>query len=225
MAAMVAVVVDHWDWIKCFGFMEWIPEWTCLRCNASVTLQHNLLAQVPAQPTCPEQGPRTLVLDIQRGERGWVCASGTNIHHCQPTGIPATTASTAPQQNCTNSPNGQWLNQGPPHHQPGPTNSWLYVPLLHAGAGRLTQAAEQAWNQAAHSPNDWQTLVQHLRRAQPVPWQQLYNCLVVLQDIAAQSRGPAHTRRNPSSSRTGPGRSAVATSHPNSFTMGHRPTD
>ena len=92
----------------------------------------------------------------------------------------------------------RWHNQGPPqHNHPGPTNSWLYVPLLDAGAGRLTQEAEEAWLHDPRSTREWHAVVQQLRQAQPVPWQQLHHTLVVLQDVAAATGGrlsPAEAR-------------------------------
>ena len=88
-------------------------------------------------------------------ERGWVCTRGTNIQTCTPTALPTVTAE------ATYRPNPaipHWLRQGPPgHSRLGPTNSWLYVPLL---VGRLAPAAEQAWLQDAHGNHEWQQLVQ-----------------------------------------------------------------
>ena len=181
---------------------EWRPEWTCLRCNTTLTPDHPLLQQLPEQPRCPQHGPRTLALDLPRHERGWVCTTGNNpprIHTC----VPAAITETAPPQHTTSNTlppcrvhaaSPQWLHQGPPQHRaPGPTNSWLYVPLLHAGAGRLQQATEQAWSQHPHSTHEWQALVQHLREAPPVPWQQLHNTLSVLQQVHVQNGGQLST--------------------------------
>lgn len=67
---------------------QWRPEWTCLRCNTTVTPEHPLLQHVPEPPHCPHHGPRTLVLDFQRGERGWACTRGTDILPCTPTALP-----------------------------------------------------------------------------------------------------------------------------------------
>jgi len=38
-----------------------------------------------------------------------------------------------------------WQDARPPSSVPGERNSWLYIPLLHAGAGTLTPRAQQAW--------------------------------------------------------------------------------
>jgi len=134
---------------------EWTSEWNCLRCNNTVTLEHALLQHIPAQPECPQHGPRTLAIDLRSNERGWVCTRGTNIQTCTPTALPTVTAE------ATYRPNPaipHWLRQGPPGHSHlGPTNSWLYVPLL---VGRLAPAAEQAWLQDAHGNHEWQQLVQ-----------------------------------------------------------------
>ena len=125
---------------------------------------------------------------MQRGERGWACTRGTDIQPCTPTALPAQPPATTradDQHTEENQSLPPWMSHGPPRHQPGPTNSWLYVPLLHAGAARLHPRAEQAWDQDPRGNRDWQALVQHLREAAPVPWQHLHNTLTVLLQVAA----------------------------------------
>ncbi|CAE7744407.1 unnamed protein product [Symbiodinium sp. CCMP2592] len=41
-----------------------------------------------------------------------------------------------------------WLDAPPPAAEPSERNSWLFVPLLHAGAGFLTDTARRAWRAA-----------------------------------------------------------------------------
>ena len=121
---------------------EWCPEWICLRCNATVEPNHTLLQSVPPTPACPEHGLRSLVLDLHRHERGWGCCHGTSpprFQQCAPQQIHA------PEWHPTSGPTNAMLHQPPPKQRaPGPTNSWLYVPLLHAGAHRLATLQEHA---------------------------------------------------------------------------------
>ena len=49
------------------------------------------------------------------------------------------------------------------------------------------------WSQHPHSTHEWQALVQHLREAPPVPWQQLHNTLSVLQQVHVQNGGQLST--------------------------------
>ena len=153
----------HMQWAPYFDQrqQQWTPEWTCPRCSTSITPGHHLLQEVPQQPHCPRHGPRTLVVDIPRGERGWACTTSTNPPHlrdCNPVALPPAPATmpatTTPTTRATAA--SRWHSQAPPAQasNPGPTNSWLYVPLLHAGVGRRTAQAEQAW---LHHPNSTQT--------------------------------------------------------------------
>ena len=192
----------HMQWAPYFDQrqQQWTPEWTCPRCSTSITPGHHLLQEVPQQPHCPRHGPRTLVVDIPRGERGWACTTSTNPPHlrdCNPVALPPAPATmpatTTPTTRATAA--SRWHSQGPPAQasNPGPTNSWLYVPLLHAGVGRLTAQAEQAWLHHPNSTQEWHDLVQHLRNARPVPWQQLHHTLVLIQQLAVQAGRPLPT--------------------------------
>ena len=183
---------------------SWEPEWVCLRCNSTMTYEHPLLQQVPNRPVCPQHGPRCLAIDLTRNERGWVCQnqsgdffpctpeqvpsppSGLSRPNCAPTSAPTTTtrttaAITAGQQQ----QQSNWHHRGPPNRAPGPTHSWLYVPLLLAGTGRLAADAAHQW--ASHPPaaNTWEQLVTTLQAAHPIPWQQLLHILCRVQRCAA----------------------------------------
>lgn len=59
---------------------EWSPEWLCFRCGASLGPQHALLPNLPPRPSCSQHGSRSIVLDCQRSERGWLC-TGARTHH------------------------------------------------------------------------------------------------------------------------------------------------
>ena len=63
---------------------EWTSEWNCLRCNNTVTLEHALLQHIPAQPECPQHGPRTLAIDLRSNEGGSAPGAPTFKHARQP---------------------------------------------------------------------------------------------------------------------------------------------
>eukprot|EP00435_Cladocopium_sp_Y103_P027618 s2497_g6.t2 len=212
----------HMQWAPNFHQQgqHWTPEWSCLRCNSTVTPDHPLLQHVPEQPNCHQHGPRTLALDLPRGERGWVCTTNTEpprILDCPPAPAVPTTAQQQPTVR-TNSSTPPWASRRPPEQQPGPTNSWLYVPLLHAGAGRLTPAARQAWLQHPNSTQEWSAIEQQLLHAAPVHWQRLHQVLVMVQDLAIQSGNPL-----PAFERTAPNQLASAAASLPPATQVHLP--
>ena len=180
---------------------QWHPEWVCLRCNTSLQLDHALLQQVPPHPRCPHHGRRTLVVDLPRAERG-------GYAHTDARPFPSTTAqqNSSPHHGHTrakqkhtphrhkHSPPAhgqpQFTSLPPAQQAPGPTNSWFFVPLLPLGARRLHPDAEHRWASHAFVATEWQHLVQQLREAPPIPWQQLHHALATLQHIAAQTGTP-----------------------------------
>ena len=60
------------------------------------------------------------------------------------------------------------LAVSPPPVTPGSRNYWLYVPLLHAAAGRLAETAACAWRMLLNVGERWALLVASLRNSQPV---------------------------------------------------------
>ena len=77
-------------------------------------------------------------------------------------------AATAPNSSVTSS-RMPWCQQGPPQVavQQG-TNSFLYVPLLHAAAGTLAPAANHLWASCRYS-SQWQLLLDTLRAPRRCP--------------------------------------------------------
>ena len=75
-------------------------------------------------------------------------------------------------------PTATWQDRGPPA---GPVttdaNSWLYVPLLHAGTGALTPAALRAWQQHCLCDDWWDRARIALHTAGPVPVPAILNAL------------------------------------------------
>ena len=71
-----------------------------------------------------------------------------------------------------------WLARGPP---PGPvraaTNSWLYVPLLHAAAGDLAPAAVASWQAEQRCSGWWEEARRLLLVAAPIARNKLATAL------------------------------------------------
>ena len=80
---------------------------------------------------------------------------------------PPCSPDTPPQQE-TNAEPLPWQDARPPSSVPGERNSWLFVPLLHAAAGNLTERANQAWRDCPGIGPRFGELVALLRDAPPV---------------------------------------------------------
>ena len=162
-----------------------------------------LMKTIPCYSTCQNHGPASptapLALDLREVSRGWVCCRGSPPevlpcpgervplpHPPQPPlvgGAPAQPAlvSTAP------STEAGWFNQGPRDNlAAGNTNSWLFVPLLHAADGRLHPSALAAWEAHAHYALLWRGALGTLRQAPHVAPAALVHALHTLQQLAAQ---------------------------------------
>ena len=176
----------------------WEAEWVCLRCNATVTSENPLLHNVPDRPVCHQHGPRCLVIDRTRNERGWICVRHPgDFHTCTPQQVPNTPQPAvlrdyAPEPSIPAPNNPQrptnWHHQGPPHQLPGSTNSWLYVILLLAATGRLAPEAANQWANHESAAGRWAELVAALQAAGPIPWQQLHHLV-----HHPNTCGPPHT--------------------------------
>ena len=189
----------HWAPIHSRQSGRWRPEWVCLRCNATVDEDHPLLQHVPEPPTCPAHGPRRLALDLREFSRGWVCCRGSppEVLPCPGERVPLPDppqpplVGGAPEQpalvSTAPSTEAAWFNQGPPDNlAAGNTNSWLFVPLLHAAVGRLHPSALAAWEAHAHYALLWRGALGTLRQAPPVAPAALVHALHTLQQLAAQ---------------------------------------
>jgi len=83
-----------------------------------------------------------------------------------------------------------WQDARPPHEAPSEQCSWLFVPLLHAAAGALTQAAANDWQCHPRIGVRFAELPGALRRA---PAAQLSTILRFLHaELACIDRDPAH---------------------------------
>ena len=72
-----------------------------------------------------------------------------------------------------------WYDQGPPEHdvQP-PTNSWLYVPLLHGALGALSDWAIAMWRAEARAAPHWEEARRAVAVSVPVPVAALTEALI-----------------------------------------------
>lgn len=85
-------------------------------------------------------------------------------------------AEAAPPPPAASSP---WTARGPPTHPiTSPTNSWAYVPLLHAATGSLAPAATAAWRAHPASATWWEESRVALSNAAPVPLERLVDALL-----------------------------------------------
>ena len=160
---------------------EWQPEWVCLRCNALLRHDHPLLQSLPQQPTCDDHGPRTLHIDLRSGTRRWACNHPHALCPPQPINANPTHHGAARPTHDAH----HWAHRRPPeqHSHSQPTYSWFYVPLLLAATNRLDPATAEAWQQTHTAGPSWRRIVEHLRAAPPIPWQQLHHTLLTLQQL------------------------------------------
>ena len=88
---------------------------------------------------------------------------------------------------------GFWLTLGPPPGEVSDTtNSWLYVPLLHAAAADLAPAALQAWRTEPRASDWWERARQLLAASAPVTPQLLVAALA-----RAAEAAPTHAHHMP----------------------------
>ena len=78
-----------------------------------------------------------------------------------------------------------WQDARPPSSLPGERNSWLYIPLLHAGARNLTSRAYQDWHSHPGLGPRFCELVALLRDAPPVPPSGLAQTLLAVAECEA----------------------------------------
>ena len=72
----------------------------------------------------------------------------------------------------------EWYGCGPPAQVRSPTNSWLYVPLLHAALGALTDGALAQWRADPRAAPWWEEARRALAASAPVPVAALTEALI-----------------------------------------------
>ena len=82
---------------------------------------------------------------------------------------------------------------GPPHVAPGSRHSWLYLPLLCAAAGRLSDAAASAWRELPRFGDRWATLVDCLRNSAPANPHTLARLIRAIAELGAQEAAAGST--------------------------------
>ncbi|CAE7572732.1 unnamed protein product, partial [Symbiodinium pilosum] len=101
-------------------------------------------------------------------------AADTGPHDCAgdiaPTAADQATPGYSPTQAAPATPPlPRWRNSRPPHALPaGERQSWLYVPLLHAGAAGVGAEADRAWREHPQAGPRWEELVAALRGSRPI---------------------------------------------------------
>jgi len=84
----------------------------------------------------------------------------------------------------------RWQNAHPPDSPPGDRNSWLFVPLLHAASGNLSEAARAAWSSLPHDAGvRFDGLAVTLREAPPIEPGRLARLLQQIAAYEAQEAG------------------------------------
>ncbi|CAE7372525.1 unnamed protein product, partial [Symbiodinium pilosum] len=80
----------------------------------------------------------------------------------------------------------RWHETRPPTSNPGERCSWLYVPLLHAAAGFLSESAYAAWSGEPEIGERWLAMVVALRNAPPSLPQVLANAMHTVAELEAR---------------------------------------
>ena len=80
----------------------------------------------------------------------------------------------------------RWHETRPPTTDPGERCCWLYVPLLHAAAGFLSDSAYAAWSGEPEIGERWLAMVVALRSAPPSPQQALANAIHTVAELEAR---------------------------------------
>jgi len=130
------------------GIAAWRPSWVCPGCAEDVHLD-SLAIPAEAGNPCNRCGAQLRwTLDRVAGSAGWSCAGGCAHPAADAiTSAPAPPAAPHPPAQRTSPPRlPAWSTCGPPRDCSAlATNSWLYVPLLHAAAGEMGPEGLQRW--------------------------------------------------------------------------------
>ena len=185
------------------GIAAWRPAWLCPGCAQEVRLD---ALQIPAGVG----GPCNRCGAVTRWEYDRVTGRGTcscTAGWAGPVNPPALTTPalqppaettappvSAPAASQASRPTAAfWLSRGPPSGEVrDPTNSWLYVPLLHAAAADLAPTALDAWRTDPRTSDWWEHARQLLAASAPVTPQHLVAALAQVAETA-----PAHAHHMP----------------------------
>eukprot|EP00439_Symbiodinium_sp_Y106_P002825 s14267_g1.t1 len=174
------------------GIAAWRPAWLCPGCAQEVPLDAlEVLAGVGE--SCNRCGNEVrFEYDRVAGRGTRTCTAGCAgpSSLADPSDVPALPALQPPNEVAvphlpaaatrlgTGPVSGFWLTLGPPPGEVSDTtNSWLYVPLLHAAAADLAPAALQAWRTEPRASDWWERARQLLAASAPVTPQLLVAAL------------------------------------------------
>ena len=99
-----------------------------------------------------------------------------------------------PDAGLPNEAGAAWPRAGPPREAVGPTNSWLYVPLLHAAAGRLSPDALAKWRADSRAASWWDRVTNVLALPDgyiPAPVRRPVACVLAGRALRGVSAFPA----------------------------------
>ena len=86
----------------------------------------------------------------------------------------------------------------PPRSSPPERLSWLYVPLLHAAAGSLSEEAVRAWSSHPSLGDRWAALVSAMRHAPAADPQAVARLLSAVADVEAhEGQACSRSRHRP----------------------------
>ncbi|CAE7448365.1 unnamed protein product [Symbiodinium natans] len=177
------------------GIAAWRPAWLCPGCARDVQLD-DIHVPANAGQTCGGCGSR-LWWEYDRAiERGRLrCSHGCNrpaeeLRAPEPV-RPAPPA--LPHVSGRGGGSAFWLSRGPPTGDVREsTNSWLYVPLLHAAAADLAVAALAEWRADRRAASWWEEARHVLMASEPVSPQTLVAAVV-----RAVEAAPTHEHHLP----------------------------
>ena len=95
-----------------------------------------------------------------------------------------------------------WQNARPSSSVPGERNSWLYIPLLHAGAGNLSARAQHDWRSRPGFGPRFSEFESLLRDAPPVPPSGLAQTLLAVAECEAHDAHRATSAEDRASAAT-----------------------
>ena len=187
------------------GIAAWRPGWVCPGCAEEVRLDSLSIPDEAGSPCGSCGAELRWVFDRAVGRASWSCTDGC----AQPAAItsaraaaPTVRARTLTEANAPPPRLPVWSECGPPRDCSAlATNSWLYVPLLHAAAGEMGPEALMRWRTDPRAAW-WEDARHTLATSCPVPVATLTEALLTATN-AASERLPEHLLREAAALPTG----------------------
>ncbi|CAE7612884.1 unnamed protein product [Symbiodinium sp. CCMP2592] len=169
------------------GIMAWRLSWACPRCSRVLDWEEAAVLADAGTPCADCRRPRSWEFDATARTACLCCACGRQP---QPiAGAPEALAGLPDAPASDPAPvRGSWYEVGPPAGNPhSATNSWLFVPLLHAACGTLSPRAVEAWSREERCQPWWGEARHTLLHSAPVAAALL---LDALREAAARHHTP-----------------------------------